>query len=93
MKTLLILLVALAAFSCGEDECKRYADYELKCFDWPADELEITRQLAEGLCKMAKEGGHTGVEKEIADDTLREVRCAKSAKSCEDYRRCKQASN
>ena len=57
---------------------------------WPSIPLA---QLADGFCKMAKQAGHEGAEKELAEDTLRQVSCVKSAKNCNDYRTFKQAND
>ena len=87
MKLFSILLLAFFGFSCSND-CERYADYELKCFNKPADDQQA-RELAEGLCKYAKLDGLEGGEKMLAEETLRRVRCAGSARTCEDYHRCR----
>ena len=80
---LLFVVVALAA--CGKSKCEKYADWEWKCGNYPADQKEITLKLAEGMCE-AGESGEKGAERFKA-----EAACATKAKDCAEYKACTDA--
>lgn len=81
---ILSILAALLVFGCSsekETKCKKYADMEIKCGGYPADEQAITRKMADGFCQEALGG----------DDLLnlgQEIECAQKHSDCSSYSTC-----
>jgi hypothetical protein len=79
----LFVLVVLAA--CSKSKCEKYADWEWKCGNFPADQKDITLKLAEGMCTAAEKG-----EKQL-ERFAKEADCALKAKDCAEYKACGEA--
>jgi len=86
---LILCLVGLAT-ACGKSSatCKKYAELEWKCGDYPESEKEITLKLAEGMCEEALSSKESD---EAAAMFKREAECAKKSKDCASYNACKEA--
>jgi len=74
-----LLLLALAA--CGRSKCEKYADMEWKCGHFPANEKDMTLQMAQGFCAAADS------DKAMARFG-KEADCATKFTTCEDYKKC-----
>ncbi len=80
-----ILSLALAAAACSKSKCEKYAEWEWKCGNFPADQKDITLKLAEGMCTAADNG-----EKQL-QRFAQEANCALKAKDCAEYKACSEA--
>ncbi|HEX5062976.1 MAG TPA: hypothetical protein VFV99_26560 [Kofleriaceae bacterium] len=76
------VLLVLALAACSKSKCEKYADWEWKCGNYPADQKEITLKLAQGMC-VAGENGEKGAER-----FAKEAECALKAKDCAEYKAC-----
>ena len=81
----LLLAVVLTAAACGKSKCEKYAEWEWKCGNFPANEKDITLKMAEGMCAAA-ENGEKGLER-----FAKEAECALKAKDCAEYAACGEA--
>lgn len=90
MKSILIALsLTFAVTACSESECEKYAKMEWDCGNFPASEKDITMQLAEGMCTMAKEDDSPEA-KQVREMFAGELECSKTAKNCAEYEACKR---
>ncbi len=81
------ILACLLAFGCTsetEKKCEKYASMEVRCGDFPKNQHDTTKKLAQGFCEEALGG----------NDMLNikpEVECAQKASSCSEYAECQEA--
>jgi hypothetical protein len=88
--SLLVSVAALLAIpACGKSTCEKYADMEVKCGHYPADEKQITHDLAQGFC-MAADSDEPGAQ-EMAAQFKAEAECAKKTSDCVEYKACTDA--
>jgi hypothetical protein len=93
MRIASLLVSALALFAvaaCGKSTCEKYADMEVKCGNYPADEKQITRDLAQGFC-MAADSDDDPAAQEMAAHFKAEAECAKQHSDCVAYKACTDA--
>ena len=89
--SLLVSVAALlAAPACGKSTCEKYADMEVKCGSYPADEKQITHDLAQGFC-MAADSDDDPAAQEMAAHFKAEAECAKKHSDCVEYKACTDA--
>ncbi len=81
---ILACLLALGCTSETEKKCEKYAELEVRCGDFPKDQRDMTKKLAQGFCEEALGG----------NDMLNlkpEVACAQKHSSCAEYLVCQEA--
>ena len=85
MRFALPFLLVGALTACSKSKCEKYADWEWKCGNYPAEQKEITLKLAEGMCSAGENG------EAAAKRFVKEAECAVKAKDCAEYKACTQA--
>lgn len=81
-----VVFIAAALTACGKSKCEKYADMEWKCGHYPADEKDITKTLARGMCEASDDPD----AKELGQRIKAEAECAKY-EDCESYKKCTAA--
>lgn len=89
---LITLAALLAAPACAKTTCEKYADMEVKCGEYPANEREITHDLSQGFC-MAANSEDDPAAKEMIAHFKQEAECATKSSDCAAYKACKTALN
>ncbi len=89
---LITLAALLAVPACAKTTCEKYADMEVKCGEYPANEREITHDLSQGFC-MAANSEDDPAAKEMIAHFKQEAECATKSSDCAAYKACKTALN
>lgn len=80
----LLLCGLVTTTACKKSTCEKYADMEVTCGGIPANEADMTRAMAQGMCSEDPPAGAEEFSKQIR----REASCAANTTDCAVYKAC-----